>query len=297
MGPAFLGLVFACTAGITALVLMPGEPTAVARKRLRALRRDTAPADALERQELAEPFTRRVLWPAWQRLAHAVWRHTPAGYRDRLRARLRQAGDPMSPAAFLLAKAAAVGSAGLAWLAGAGGVAGLACLALAWWSPDLWLARRAAARRDEIARSLPDVIDLLCVSVEAGIGFDGAVQKVSEKFGGATGAEFTQYLKEVRLGRSREEALRALVERVPLPELRSFAAAVIQAERLGVSLARVLRVQARQLRQRRRQRAEEHAMRVPVKLVFPLVFFIFPSLLAILLGPALIRILTVLGTP
>lgn len=289
--------VFASAASVTAYLLAPDEAQAVTRKRLREIRLHTELPDALERQELSEPFAHRVLRPMAERLVGVLIRVTPAGYRQRLEHRLREAGNPMGVGTFVLTKATATALAALVLvplLAQRQPLAGVAAAVLGWSLPDLWLSRVTRARLREISRSLPDVIDLLSVSVEAGTSFDGAVQKVSEKFAGATAREFAEYLKEVRLGRSREEALRALADRVALDELRSFAAAVIQADRLGVSLSRVLRVQASQIRERRRMRAEEQAMRVPVKLVFPLVFFIFPSLLVVLLGPAVIRILTVL---
>lgn len=288
-------MIFATTASLAAYVFAPGEEERALRKRIRELRLDHEDPDALEREVLAEPFSRRVLRPALERAVALLVRITPAGYQQRLQVRLREAGNPYGIGSLLLLKVSMtlLFPAAL-WLI-AGARAGTLPLAAAflfgWQLPDFMLARRAAARRREIARTLPDAIDLLSVSVEAGIGFDGAVQKVSERFAGPLSAEFAQYLKEVRLGRTREDALRSLAERVELPELKTFVAAVVQADRLGVSLSRVLRVQAEQLRQQRRQRAEEAAMKAPVKLVFPLVFFIFPSLLIVLLGPAVIRVM------
>src|SRR5690606_20026233 len=161
-----------------------------------------------------------------------------------------------------------------------------------WILPEFWVSRLGTQRRATLSRALPDVLDLLSVSVEAGLGFDGAIQKVSEKFPDPTAAEFGEYLKEVRLGKTREEALRNLAERTGLPELKAFAAARIQADRLGVSLSRVLRVQSDQLRTQRMQRAEEAAMQTPIKMVFPLVFFIFPTIFVVLLGPAIIQLVT-----
>lgn len=296
-------LAFFVGAALAFLLAGPSGAELAARRRLRHLAARPAPAREAQ-DDLEEPFVHRVVRPAWLKVSQAVLRYTPSGYLVRLQERLAQAGEPAGMAGRLLA----AGPAALVLAKVGGALAGMlvtgwaflpvwAGAVLGWYAPDLWLAQRIQARRAEMARQLPDTLDLLCVSVEAGMGFDGAVQHVAEKLGGAMGAELMRYLKEVRLGRSREEALRALAERAPLPEVKSWVAAVLQAERMGVSLARVLRVQARQIRLRRRQRAEEQAMRLPIKLVFPLVFFIFPSLLAVLLGPALLRLLLVVESP
>ena len=145
-------------------------------------------------------------------------------------------------------------------------------------------------------RSLPDVLDLLTISVEAGLGFDAAVLRVTEKLGGVLGEEFSRVLQETKMGKSRREALRDMAARVGVDDVSSFVNAVIQAEQLGVSIGSVLRLQSQAMRVKRRQRAEEAALQAPVKMLFPLIFFIFPGLFVVLLGPAVIQIMeTLLG--
>lgn len=293
--PLLLWLVFMASAlGVMAL-LAPSEAEAITRKRLKELRLRPVPPDRAEAEELARPFRERVLEPLLSSAIAAIERWTPRGLLARLEQRLAEAGRPVGTGTLLAAKlGGALAGLVLGLLMGGGTARGMAAggllAAAGVLAPDAWLGRRVALRRRALARALPDVLDLLSVSVEAGLGFDGAVQKVSEKFPTPTSTEFRQYLKELRLGKSREEALRGLAERVGLPEFQSFAAAVIQADRLGVSLSRVLRVQAEQLRQRRRQQAEERAMKTPIKLLVPLVFFIFPTLFIVLLGPAVLQI-------
>lgn len=162
--------------------------------------------------------------------------------------------------------------------------------ALGWVIPDFWLKRRISERQRKITRALPDTIDLLTVSVEAGLGFDGAAQRVAERTTGPLGDEFRHYLRLVRMGTPRREAMRELGERPGVEDLKSFTTGVIQADQLGVSMSKVLRVQSEEMRRRRRQRAEETAMKAPIKMLFPLVFFIFPTIFVVLLGPAGIRI-------
>jgi tight adherence protein C len=157
------------------------------------------------------------------------------------------------------------------------------------WLPDIVLQRVIETRQTSIRRNLPDVLDLLVVSVEAGVGFDGAMQRVVDKSRGALADELARVLEQVRLGKSRAEALRRMGERTQVADLISFVAAVQQAETLGVSIAKVLRAQADAARERRSQRAREAAAKLPVKLLFPLVFFIFPALFVVILGPGAIR--------
>jgi tight adherence protein C len=142
---------------------------------------------------------------------------------------------------------------------------------------------------------LPDALDLLAVSVEAGLGFDGAITKLTEHMSGALVDEFSMTLNEMRIGESRQSALKKMAERVDAPELGSFIRAVIQADQLGISLGRILRVQATDSRLRRQAAAEEKAMKAPIKMLFPTVMFIFPAMFIVLLGPAVMNILKVLG--
>jgi len=157
--------------------------------------------------------------------------------------------------------------------------------------PDSWLKARAKRRQKEIQETLPDVLDLLTVSVEAGLGFDAALLKVVEKHKGAVAAEFLRVLQEIKMGRPRRDALRDLGRRNQVEDLSNFVASLVQADQLGISIGSVLRHQAAQMRQKRRQRAEEKAQKAPVKMMVPLVFFVFPGVFIVILGPAVIQVL------
>ncbi len=156
--------------------------------------------------------------------------------------------------------------------------------------PSVWLNNRIRHRQKEILKSLPDAFDLITTCVEAGLGLEAALAKVSEKTPGPFGEELAVSLREVSLGKLRREALKELSERTGVPDLSSFINAVIQAESMGTSIAAVLRVQAEQMRMKRRQRAEQQAQAAPIKMMFPLVLCIFPTLFIVILGPAGIQI-------
>ncbi len=160
--------------------------------------------------------------------------------------------------------------------------------------PDLWLRASVNRREDEILKQLPNFLDLLSISVQAGLGFDAALQKVSEKTPGALSQEFSKAIKEMSIGKPRREALRDMAERLNINEVTIFASAIIQAELLGISIANVLQVQSQQARENRRMQAEEKAMKAPIKMLIPLVIFIFPVIFIILLGPAFIKIMETL---
>ena len=253
--------------------------------------------------ELERSFWARVVKPSLQRLARRLASLAPQATLARTRKQLELAGNPggMRALDFIGIRAlAAVGTAvlmfvvisGLAHSVGAGLLLGLLLGALGYMLPTLWLGGRVRSRKTEILRSLPDALDLLTISVEAGLGFDAALAKVVEKWDNALTQEFARVLAEIRVGKLRREALRDMAERVEVPELKSFVAAVIQADQLGASIGRILHVQADQMRLKRRQRAEEIAQRAPLKMLFPLIFLIFPALFIVLLGPAIISIKT-----
>jgi tight adherence protein C len=150
------------------------------------------------------------------------------------------------------------------------------------------LGSKIRKRKKEIIKSLPDAMDLLTIAVEAGMGFDGAMQKVAEKWNNELSRGFSKVVQEMRLGVIRREALRNMSNNMDVPDVTSFVAAIIQADQLGVSIAKILRVQSEQMRIKRRQRAEEQANKAPIKMLFPMVFLIFPALFVVLLGPAVI---------
>jgi len=170
---------------------------------------------------------------------------------------------------------------------------GLLGLVIGYMLPNSWLKAQIKKRRREIEKTLPDVLDLLTVSVEAGLGFDAALMKVVEKQKGVLAEEFLKVLQEIRMGRPRREALRDLAKRNQVEDLSNVIASLVQADQLGIPIGGVLRNQAGQIRQKRRQRAEEKAQKAPVKMMIPLVFFVFPSVFIVILGPALIQILDI----
>lgn len=249
---------------------------------------------------LEDAFGTRVLRPFLQVLGRAANRFTPAGALDKIRQRLDMAGNPrylrplewvglrvLSPALIIPLGLFALPRARLEGIVLL--LAGIVVVGVGIWLPEIVLQRTIEKRQTQIRRALPDALDLLVVSVEAGVGFDGAMQKVVEKGRGPLRDEMARVLEEVRLGKSRAEALRDMGQRTQVPDLVSFVAAVQQAETLGVSIAKVLRVQADAARERRSQRARETAAKLPIKLLFPLVFCIFPSLFIVILGPGAIR--------
>jgi len=296
-------LLFGATATLTAVLLWPSGEEEVIRRRAAAIRRQATSRRErrrLEDEEMAQPFVRRVVAPMLERLAASVRRRTPSRVQTALERRLQQAGNPFTPLHFYGAKLLSVAVFGLVGfllasprlssqpLSGILVIGALILLGMR--LPEFMLSRMITTRREKIDRALPDVLDLLSVSVEAGLGLDGAIQKVGEKFPEPTSGEFRELLKAIRLGTPRAEALREMAERTGVADMRTFTAAVIQAEQLGVSISRVLKAQAEALRAKRKQRAEEKAMALPVKMLFPLILFIFPTVFIIVLGPVAITI-------
>jgi tight adherence protein C len=249
--------------------------------------------------EREQPFRERVIGPARDRLAKLVLRIHPKTSVDGVRSRLLAAGlRNVSPTGFLAGKAA-VGIGGLllgmllggATVGGAGVLLfGLAFGGIGFLAPDFVVGSRARKRRDQIRSQLPDALDLLAVSVEAGMGFDGAISKLIDHMDGALSEEFGLTLNEIRIGESRQDALKKLAARADTPEISGFTRAIIQADQLGISLGRILRVQATDTRQRRQAAAEEKAMKAPIKMLFPTVLFIFPAMFLVILGPAFLNL-------
>jgi tight adherence protein C len=249
--------------------------------------------------EREQPFRERVMGPARDRLARLVLRVHPKTSVDGVRSRLLAAGlRTVSPTGFLAGKAA-VGIGGLllgmllggASVGGAGVLLfGLAFGGIGFLAPDFVVGSRARKRRDQIRAQLPDALDLLAVSVEAGLGFDGAISKLIDHMDGALSEEFGLTLNEIRIGESRQDALKKLAARADTPEISGFTRAIIQADQLGISLGRILRVQATDTRHRRQAAAEEKAMKAPIKMLFPTVLFIFPAMFLVILGPAFLNL-------
>jgi tight adherence protein C len=251
----------------------------------------------------------RILLPLWREFRRAFSRTLEERKQARLELALLQAGQPfnMSPIDFRIAQLTlGVGLPGLflfyAKVLGmeVGGSLLLVAvgLAIAIAMPGYYLRMKSRARSRLALRELPDVLDLLTVSLEAGLGFDAALSKLVSKKEGVLPVEFRRCLEEIRLGKTRREALMGVRDRVVLDELKVLISSILQAEKLGIGMVQVLRIQSQEVRDQRRQRAEEEAMKAPIKMLFPLVLFIFPSLFIVLLGPAIIQFIqTFANTP
>lgn len=251
------------------------------------------PADM--RAELDRPFDERVIAPGLARLVGFGRRLTPGGRVEKLRQRLEAAG---SPTGWDVERVLAVKvlAAGVGFLFGvliylvAGASASVALgstivlVLLGFFSADLVIYQIAYNRRDRVRKDLPDALDLLTITVEAGLAFDAALTQVSRNTEGPLAQEFTRVLQEMQIGKSRGAALTGVAERIAIPELNSFVTAVVQADALGIPIATVLRIQAKEMRTKRSQRAEEAAMKVPVKILFPLIFCILPALFVVIMG-------------
>jgi tight adherence protein C len=255
---------------------------------------------SIREETLTRPLAERAIAPVVLGLGKVLNRFTPIGYLNKLQHKLMLAGTPANldaPSLVVIKVFTTLVGIVLAFfaqrVAGSGFqrlVLILFPIVLGFFGPDAWLSRKVEERRSSMQRSLPDVLDLLVISVEAGLGFDSALARVVSTVPGPLTEEFFRMLQETRVGVSRRDAMRHLMERSDLDELRSFLLAMMQAEAFGVAIARVLRVQADEMRVKRRQRAQEKALAAPVKIVFPLVFCIFPALFIVLLGPAAIQI-------
>jgi tight adherence protein C len=306
--PEVLPIIIAAVAALAILLIFLGlaGSTPVDPVQARLTQLGTMQAKNLEELELQQPFIERTLRPLATRLSSTVARVTSSSFSERTEKRLALAGYPgnLRVGDWLGIKAiGALIGAGIFFLLigvlggnlGAGLGLGVVGFMIGYIGPEFWLGGRVRARQKAILLMIPDALDLLTISVRAGLGFDGALGKVVEKLKGPLTDEFRRALAEIRVGKSRREALRDIVPRTDVPALTNFIGAIIQAEQLGVSISKVLQVQSEQLRIERRQRAEEMAAKAPIKMLFPLVGCIFPSLFIVILGPALILIVQNLG--
>jgi tight adherence protein C len=253
------------------------------------------------RQELNRPFAERVVGPAMGRLTRLGRRFTATDQVGRIRHRLELAGNPprwdVDRVIALKMLGVAIGfvigvALPLVLRAGILPVIGFAAAfaAAGYFAPNMVIYQMGYNRREQMRRELPDAMDLLTISVEAGLAFDAALSQVARNTTGPIADEFFRVLQEMQIGLGRSEAMRALGERTDLPELRAFVTAMVQAEAFGIPIAQVLRIQAKEMRVKRTQRAEELAQKVPVKILFPLIFCILPALFVVILGPAAIQI-------
>lgn len=261
---------------------------------------------SLEELELQRPLSERTLKPIINSLSRLVGRFYPQNTVRGLALKLKRAGMEHTSTEFFLGVkgfAALVGLVAVSALVNLitsdgtqtliGAVAGLV---LGFMAPDFFLGNKAGKRNKLILEALPDALDLLTISVEAGLGFDAALVKVTEKMKGPLSEEFKRGAGEQRVGKSRQEALRGITERVEVKEFQNFISAIIQADQLGVSMSKVLRIQSEQLRQARRQRAEEKAARAPILIMLPTVGCIFPSLFIVILAPAALTAMSTCGS-
>ena len=291
---------FAAVLVATVVFLSAGEERRDVRDALRGLSDYELPSNMRE-QEMLKSIQERVVAPFAARLSGLFTRFTPAGYREAVRDKLVAAGSPAGLDVDRFMTLKVLGACSIVFwplfsfkFAALGGFYGLIVTGLMWgisfFGPDVWIQRRTDQRQHDIATRLPDVLDLLVISVEAGLGFEQAIDRTVDAVPGALADEFRRMLQETRMGSTRAEALRAMDERCQVPELRSFILAMLQADTFGVSIGRMLRQQADDMRIRRRQRAQETAQKAPVKMLFPLIFCIFPSLFVVILGPAVLQI-------
>ena len=295
---AGLALVFAGLVGAVVSVAGGSERGGVARS-LAAVEAIRAAPDPM-RQELERPFGERVVGPMFARLTALGRRFTPNDQSARLRKRLDLAGNPPGwdndrVLAFKMLGLIVGGAVGVLVPLLFGNVTwailfGVGLAALVFFLPNIILYQKAYERSERIQRELPDALDLLVISVEAGLGFDAALSQVARNTTGPLAEEFFRVLQEMQLGTGRSDAMRALSDRTNVTDLRGFVTAMVQADAFGIPIANVLRIQAREMRTRRSQRAEEAAQKVPVKILFPLIFCILPSLFIVILGPAVIQI-------
>jgi tight adherence protein C len=300
-------IVAGAAAGAILLIALglAGGNSAVDPVQARLTQLGTMQAKNLEELELQQPFLERTIRPLAAALSGRMSRIASSSFQEKAEKQLALAGNPgnLRVADWLGIKAVAaiIGAILFIFLFGVVGVLGLppvlrllmgvVGLMFGYTIPEFWLGGRVRKRQHLILLQIPDCLDLLTISVRAGLGFDAALGKVVEKLDGPLVDEFRRALAEVRVGKARRDALRDIVPRTEVIPLTNFIGAIIQAEQLGVSISKVLQVQSEQLRIERRQRAEEMAAKAPIKMLFPLVGCIFPSLFIIILGPAIILIM------
>lgn len=259
----------------------------------------------LESLEMSQPLSERVILPIARKLGEFAMRFTPQNWLSNISRKLELAGSPskLDPSTYLISQFGAALGCGALMIAvsifvmktNSLGEKFLYCLAavvLGFFLPQIDLSKKITTRQKSIRRALPDALDLLTICVEAGLGFDAAMIKVAEKWDSPLSRAFGRAIQEVQLGKLRREALRDMASNIDISEMTSFVAVVIQSEMLGVSMAKVLRIQSDQMRVRRRQLAEEEAHKAPIKMLIPMVLLTFPSLLIVLMVPAALSILS-----
>ncbi|HEY6531865.1 MAG TPA: type II secretion system F family protein [Acidimicrobiales bacterium] len=294
-------LVAAVIGLVVYLVLSQAHEKSVVRNSLRQL--EGYEVENVRDQELLIPFSERAIAPVMEGLTKVGRRFTPVGYVDNIRRKFVWAGlgtadgvdrflairvvtaGLVVPVLFVMLVVNPLGMDGMMKLI----ITALLAAVLVM-GPDAWLSRKVAERHLDLQQKLPDVLDLLTISVEAGLGFEQALDRTIAAVPGALSDEFARMLGETRAGASRADAMRSMEERTNVPEVRSFVLAILQADTFGVSIGRVLRAQSEEMRIKRRQLAQEKAQKAPVKMLIPMVFCVFPALFVVVIGPAIINI-------
>jgi tight adherence protein C len=305
MSPLVIGIAVILIAGVALIVTgltRSTQPDTIGDR----LSQFTERTMTLDELELQQPFSQRVLVPLTRTILGQLGKYGPKQSAERLRINLQQAGNPgnLTPVMFsgirtalfvlLLVIFGAVtfgqgmdATKAMMYTAIGGG--------LGYLLPGIWLGQQIKKRKHNIVKALPDALDLLTISVEAGLAFDLALMRVADKWDNELSKEFKRVLTDTRLGRSARDALKDMSQRTGVDDVQTFVAAIIQAQQLGVSIGKILRIQSDQMRIRRRQRAEEAAHKAPIKMLIPMAFLIFPSLFIVILGPAVPRLMTSLG--
>ena len=292
LGAMFLALLL----GVAALVIIREERTVASRSATLVARFGSTGARP---DATVEPFRSRVLSPLWAAAVRLARTLSGRGVGAGLARRLDLAGNPARWTVERILGCKGAGLVGLGVVGATVGkssplhMVGFAAVGggLGFFLPDLLLYNTGLKRQEQIQKDLPDSVDLLVISIQAGLGFDAALAQLAKNTTGPLAGEFFRVLKEMQIGKSRREAFQALADRVGAPDVRHFVGAIVQADALGVPIANVLATQAKEMRSRRRQRAEEQAQKVPVKILFPLIFFVLPALLIVILGPAVLQIM------
>ncbi|NDJ35210.1 MAG: type II secretion system F family protein [Chloroflexi bacterium] len=295
-----LAVVLLTAVGLIAVSIARNNETDPLESRLADYASEQTPSANLEDIEMSVPFSERVLIPIFKAIANFTQSLTPEEALQNTEKQLVLAGNPgnltpqvvwgmrfVAGGALLFVMLFVMVVAG--WFQSRAAVAVLIVLGSAvfgFFMPILWIKSKIDRRQQEIIKSLPDALDLMSICVEAGLGFDQAMQRVYDKWDNELGLAFGRVVREIQFGRTRREAMRNLAESVDVPDMTTFAGAIIQADQLGVSISKVLKIQSDQMRVKRRQRAQEKAQQAPVKMMIPMVLFIFPSIYIVLLGPA-----------
>jgi tight adherence protein C len=300
--PAVLAIVlFGSIAMVVRSVMQNREPDVIGDR----LSQFTERPMSLEEMELQQPFFQRVIVPLSKSILTLMGKYGPKQSAERLKVSLQQAGNPgnITPVMFTGIRMALciillflMGFVTFTTMEFTQALMYTALGAMVGFLlPGIWLGQEIKKRKTNIVKALPDALDLLTIAVEAGLAFDSGIQRVADKWDNELSKEFRRVLQDMRLGRTRRDSLKDLAVRTGVEDVQTFTAAIIQADQLGVSMSKILRIQSDQMRIRRRQRAEELAQKAPIKMLFPMVFLIFPALFVVILGPAIPRITSAFG--